>query len=223
MSTVRMLMIAATTLLLSGVTGASAQAVSPCHTQIVADIDTTLMKQRPELRPSFNKNQWVAMLDSELNQMIAKHATVNDFADGFREWPALLSDPADAAHIWACVTDALNNNTPAPRAPAEKPDNKKACSDPPAFSLKTTVDDGLDAAGAPAMQGVSYCMAYASSDSAYPLDCALRGRHATLYPREKNHLIEGWPIGTGELCEAHVVCVKETRFPNLLAEYCPNQ
>jgi hypothetical protein len=109
----------------------------------------------------------------------------------------------------------------AERIPPTRDPHRATCQDPPAFSSKVSVDDGLDAAGAPALQGVSYCMAYVSSDSDYPLNCSLRGRHSTVYPHQKDHLVEGWPIAAGETCEARVVCVKETRFPQLLARYCP--
>jgi hypothetical protein len=100
--------------------------------------------------------------------------------------------------------------------PVEKPN----CSAPPSFTSSVEVEDGGTASD-PVYAGVSYCMAYVSSRSAYPLDCRLRGRHKTLFPGHEKELFEGWPLGPGEQCEASVVCQKETRFPLLLKQYCP--
>ena len=104
---------------------------------------------------------------------------------------------------------------------AEKPDNKKkGCDDPPTFTSFVEVEDGGTAADQ-AYAGTSYCMAYVSSRSAYPLECHLRGRNMTLYPGHEKDLFEGWPLADGEKCEAHIVCTKDERFPKQMKLYCP--
>jgi hypothetical protein len=104
----------------------------------------------------------------------------------------------------------------------EKKDDKKktGCDDPPNFTTSVEVEDGGTAADQ-AYAGTSYCMAYVSSRSAYPLECHLRGRNMTLFPGHEKDLFEGWPLADGEKCEAHIVCAKEKRFPMLLKRYCP--
>jgi hypothetical protein len=107
---------------------------------------------------------------------------------------------------------------------AKKPDKedkkKTGCDDPPNFTSSVEVEDGGTAADQ-AYAGTSYCMAYVSSRSTYPLECHLRGRNMTLFPGHEKDLFEGWPLADGEKCEAHIVCTKEKRFPMLLKRYCP--
>jgi hypothetical protein len=225
-STIRMLMIAATSLLVSGATGASAQAVSPCHAQIVADIDTALNRVSPQQRQAFNRDYWVSWLDGEVNQLVNRHASVDEAYDRTGEWPALLSTPRfKELQTWVCLEGALSNHPPvSPGKEAKKPDKedkkKTGCDDPPNFTSFVEVEDGGTAADQ-AYAGTSYCMAYVSSRSTYPLACHLRGRIKTLYPGHEKDLFEGWPLADGEKCEAHIVCTKEERFPKQMKLYCP--
>ena len=105
------------------------------------------------------------------------------------------------------------------KKPADEEDKKKArCSDPPSFATSVEIEDGGTASNA-VYAGVSYCMAYVSSRTSYPLDCHLRGRGKTLFPGHEHELFEGWPLAQEETCEAHVRCEK-TVFPLLLKQYC---
>lgn len=191
-----------------GLIATTSRAEPVCHDEIVRAAEIGRGQLSATYQATFDQAGWINHLDQSVQSLLANHASDADVHAFFQRDDVLTYIGAEGEPlidtIEQCVFKHLHGNDTTGA-------KEGACDQPPAFQVSTEVENVSDQ--------LSYCMAYVTDNSPYPLTCHLNGRAVGVLPDEK-HLAEGWPLLDGQECAASMRCEPDAVRMKMAKAWC---